>query len=144
MNKENPFLFRYAPNTRFFGAFKDQVQFTKNPEIFGESITDKESYRLNLSSQRGAISALQPGQQQGWYMFEDGKYDVHKDFSALLRKDLSIVDIDHMTEILKTQLEMADEKLAKDIKSQLKTLEDKKAAIEVKENTTTDSVSPSE
>lgn len=132
----NPLLFRYSPNNRYInGAFKNQKCVELKPVDFGESITDKESYRLQLSGKRGAISSLQPTQNKGWYMFEDGKYDIHKDFSYIMRKDLSIVDIDNYTKRLKEELSNADESLAKDIESQIKALEEKKVKItESKEN----------
>lgn len=129
-NDKNPLLFRYAPNCRFIaGAFNRQKCVDLHPVEFGESVTDKESYRLQLSGKRGAISSLQEGMQKGWYMFDDGKYDIHKDFSYIMRKDLSIVDIDRYTELLKKELESADESLASDIKSQISQLQSKKEAI---------------
>ena len=126
----NPLLFRYPPNNRFIsGEFKNQIECSSNYENFGDSITDKESYRLSLVGKAGAISSLTPNQNKGWYMFEDGVYDIHKDFSTIMRKDLSIVDIENYEKILKSQLEEADESLKFDIKSQLEQLNNKKEEI---------------
>lgn len=127
---QNPLLFRYSPNSRFnFGAFSEHSEIESHPEIFGDSITDKESYRLNLSSMRGALASGTPQANHSTYMFEDGVYDLHKDFSVLFRKDLSIVDIDNITNRLKEQLETSDELYKKEIESQLEAYNKKKSDL---------------
>lgn len=119
------------------GIFADGTGFSKNPVIEQnedrynkhESITDKESYRLNLASARGAISSLTEGQQKGMYLFPDGKYSVDKDISHILRKDLSIVEIDDYIMRSKEALSQADSELSSIIESNLEKLEKKKADI---------------
>lgn len=114
----NPFLFRYPPNNRFInGAWKNQVEEPIIKDDFGESITDKESYRLSLASKRGAIG--NGSSQSGWYMFPDGNYDPNKDFSYIMRQDLSVVDIDRYIEQLQIKLESSDESLKAEIQEQL-------------------------
>lgn len=127
----NPFLFRYPPCSMSLSLnnTKKTVEVEIVPEEFGESITDKESYRLNLASMRGDMASLNGSGNVGQYMFEDGKYDIHKDFSYILRKDLSIVEIDEYTERLKKQLEAADESLKNQIESEIKALNDKREEV---------------
>ena len=80
----NPFLNRYSPNCRFvFGAFKAQTPVVIRKDDFGESITDKEAYRLTLASSRGSISAGGSA-TTGVYMYDDGAYDESKDFSYIM------------------------------------------------------------
>lgn len=127
----NSFLYRYPPcsmSESLMETEKTLMQDVKFEE-FGESITDKESYRLNLASMRGDMASLGGSGNVGQYMFEDGKYDVHKDFSYILRKDLSIVEIDEYTERLKKQLEAADESLKNQIESEIKALNEKKEEV---------------
>ena len=131
----NPLLFRYPPNNRFIkGSINQQVLVVLHKEDYGTSITDKESYRLSLAGRRGAVSNVGSA-NKGWYMFDDGKYDINKDFSYIMRKDLSIVDIDNYTEIMKRQLEESDESLKSEIESQIKKLEAKREELVNKNNT---------
>ena len=135
----NPFLFRYPPCSMSLSLqnTKKTIEVEIVPEDFGDSITDKESYRLSLASMRGDMASLGGSGNVGQYMFEDGKYDIHKDFSYILRKDLSIVEIDEYTERLKKQLEAADESLKNQIESEIKALNEKKEdIIQAKENKT--------
>ena len=53
-----------------------------------------------------------------------------KDFSYILRSDITITEIDEYTKRLKSELVLADESLKKDIESQLKALSDKKSELE--------------
>lgn len=128
---QNPLLFRYPPNTRFTkGAFKEQTEVKIKIDDFGKSITDKESYRLSLINSRGASGG---SFQQGYYMFPDGKYDYNSDFSFILRKDLSITEIDGYLDRMKEDLKDADENTKKEIESQMKAFEEKKAVLEIAE-----------
>lgn len=125
VKETNPFLFRYPPNNRFInGAWKNQVEQPIIKDDFGESITDKESYRLSLASKRGAIGS--GSAQSGWYMFPDGKYDPNKDMSYLMRQDLSIVDIDRYIEQLTQKLQNSDEALKASIQEQLEAAQEYK------------------
>lgn len=118
IKETNPLIFRYPPNNRFIkGAWKNQVEQPIVKDEFGQSITDKESYRLSLASKRGAIG--NGSAQAGWYMFPDGRYDPNNDMSYLMRQDLSIVDIDRYIENLTNQLKNSDESLMSEIKKQL-------------------------
>lgn len=121
MAKENNLIKRYPPNSRFnYGAFKDQVQVPIIIDDFGESVTDKESYRLSLASKRGSIATIGSNSyQQGEYMFPDGKYELSKDFSFVMRKDLSIVEIDDYIDKMKSIQKEADESLMEKINVEL-------------------------
>ena len=117
---------RYPPNNRFInGAFKEQKEVSIRKDNFGESVVDKESYRLSLTSKRGAIG--RGSAYIGQYMFDDGKYDINKDFSYALRKDLSIVELDQYIESKKQELENADKLLKEQIESEIAAAESLKA-----------------
>lgn len=131
----NPLTKRYPPNNRYInGAFKDQVEIPIRKDEFGESVVDKESYRLSLTTRRGAIG--NGSNYVGQYMFTDGKYDPNLDFSYVMRKDLSIVEIDRYIENLTKQREAADENLKQTIDQQLANAEKLKAEKQVKEDST--------
>lgn len=126
----NPFLNRYSPNCRFvFGAFKTQTPVIIRKDDFGESITDKEAYRLSLASARGSIAAS-GSLMKGVYMYDDGKYDEAKDFSYIMRKDLSIVQIDEYIKQKESELKDADSKLKKQIENELIELKTTKEQME--------------
>lgn len=140
MAKENNLIKRYPPNSRFnFGAFKDQVTVPIIIDDFGNSVTDKESYRLSLASKRGSISTIGGSYQQGQYMFENGKYDSLKDFSFALRKDLSIVEIDEYIDSMRERLETADAELSKQIQTEISKAEAAKADISKKQENNSES-----
>lgn len=125
---KNPLLFRYPPNTRFtHGAFKEQVHCPTHVEVFGESVTDKESYRLSLAGKRGAIGS--GSNNTGWYMFPDGKYNHDNDFSYFYRKDLSIIDIDNYIKNMESSLKEADKELASEIQAQIDIAKSKKEEL---------------
>lgn len=136
----NPLLFRYKPNNRFLnGAWKNQVEQPIIKDNFGDSVTDKESYRLSLASKRGAIASGLG--QSGFYMFEDGKYDPNKDYSYILRKDLSIVDIDRYIETLQNKLQTSDESLKNEILTQIEAAQQYKLDKDSKEDSNIDNSS---
>lgn len=139
MENSNPLLYRYPPNNRFIkGDFKNQVEVKVRKQIFGDSITDKESYRLSLAGKRGSIGT--GSTSTGWYMFTDGKYSHDKDFSYFYRKDLSIVDIDNYIENMKEAQKNADKDLAAEIDVQINLAKEKKEELKAnKENQTSDS-----
>lgn len=123
MDSSNPFLFRYSPNCRFlFGAFKTQSMVPVRKDDFGESITDKEAYRLALASSRGSIASGGTS-RTGVYMFENGVYDESKDFSYIMRKDLTIVELDSYIKQKTEELKNADGDLAKQIEKELSELQ---------------------
>lgn len=123
----NPFLCRYAPNQRFIsGAFINQEQTKVHSENFGPSITDKEAYRMQLVNGVGA-SSFGAASNPACYMFPDGKYDVSKDISYILRPDLSPVQIDMYLQSMKESLEKSDEKLKDKIEKDIKFAEEIKA-----------------
>lgn len=126
---KNPLLFRYPPNNRFInGCFKEQIECPVHKVDFGESVTDKESYRLSLAGKRGAIASGTTN--TGWYMFPDGKYDHDKDFSKFYRKDLSIVEIDNYIKEMSEEQEKADSALKAEIQAQIdKAVEAREAAV---------------
>lgn len=115
----NPFLRRYCPNSRFNNGegFNKSIDTIVKFEDFGESITDKESYRLSLlgHSTSGAIGTSPSG---GTYAFPDGKYDYNKDISYVLRPDLTSVQIDEYIKAEKAYNENNDLKLKSQIKKE--------------------------
>lgn len=132
-NTTNPLLYRYPPNTRFTkGDFSKQVETKVRIDVFGDSVTDKESYRLSLAGKRGAIGT--GSNNTGWYMFPDGKYDHDKDFSYFYRKDLSIVEIDNYIKNMTEAQENADKELAKQIQEQIDIANEKKEELSSKDN----------
>lgn len=131
--EKNNLLFRYQPNSRFNGAISKQVQFKRNPVHFGKSITDKESYRLNLVSKQGSIKSSLGSSNTGWYMFQDGKYSFDHDFSHIMRKDLSIVEIDEYINRMKQERQEADKQLKNFIDSQIALAEQAKEEVEKKQ-----------
>lgn len=129
----NPLLFRYPPNNRFInGNWKNQVEQKIIKDDFGQSITDKESYRLSLASKRGAIG--DGSKQAGWYMFPDGRYDPDLDFSYIMRSDLSIVEIDEYINNLQKKLETSDQELSKYINEQLEAAKEYKESLNNKDS----------
>lgn len=119
VNIGNPLIKRYPPNYRFVqGAFINQEELKLTKDDFGESITDKESYRLNLAGKRGSIASI-GSSDKGWYMFPDGKYDHNKDFSYFYRKDLSLVEIDNYIKDMTKAQENADKELRESIQEQI-------------------------
>lgn len=123
----NPFLCRYAPNQRFLtGSFIDQQETKISPENFGPSITDKEAYRLQLVNGVGA-SSVGAASNPACYMFPDGKYEISKDISFVLRPDLSPVQIDMYLQSMRDSLEQSDDKLRTKIEKDIKYAEEIKA-----------------
>lgn len=142
MSKEeliNPLLYRYPINSRFMtlGAFNHQSISPDEKIEVGESCTDKETYRLTMASKRGSIGSLNnfgDFSNSKAYMFPDGVYDSQKDFSLLLRKDLSIVELDEIIADLTEKQKNADEQLKTEIAEQLEFANNKKQEISKNEN----------
>lgn len=140
VDNSNPFLKRYSPNTRYtLGAFKEQTIVNIRKDNFGESVVDKESYRLSLTSKRGSIGT--GSSYVGHYMFEDGKYNPNSDFSYIMRKDLSIVQIDKYIANKEAELKRADESLKAQIQYELEQAKAQKEIIKEKENNVADNSS---
>lgn len=129
----NPFLRRYSPNTRYtLGAFKEQTLINVRKDNFGESVVDKESYRLSLTTKRGSIGT--GSSPVGRYMFQDGKYNPDSDFSYIMRKDLSIVQIDNYIANKEQELKKADESLKTQIQYEIEQAKAQREIIKEKEN----------
>lgn len=125
---KNPFLFRYPPsNAITLTGFNKQTEVKPVIDVFGDSVTDKESYRLSLAGKRGSIGT--GSTTTGWYMFPDGKYDHNADFSYFYRKDLSIVDIDNYINNMTEAQQNADKKLAAEIQKQIDLANSKKEEL---------------
>lgn len=137
---DNPFLRRYSPMQRYTKGDGFAIQSAVNPikVDYGKSITDKESYRLNLASARG--SALGSG-TVGQYMYQDGKYDVNYDFSFIMRKDLTVQEIDNYINFEKARRESADEELKKEIDARLSELQKKRSDVSQTSDTSDTSTS---
>lgn len=130
----NPLLYRYPINSRFMtlGAFNHQSISPDEKIEVGESCTDKESFRLTMASKRGSIGSLNgfgDFSNSKAYMFPDGVYDSQKDFSLLLRKDLSIVELDEIIAELTAKQTSADEQLKAEIEEQLEFANTKKREL---------------
>lgn len=133
MSKDgNIFLRRYLPICRSYGSFIEQEQTKIIVDNFGKSITDKEAYRLSLVNGVGASAsgAVNPA----CYMFPDGKYDINKDISYVLRPDLSPVQIDEYLVAMKNSLETSDEELKSKIKKDIQYAEEIKKRSESQGN----------
>lgn len=84
------------------------------------SVTDKEAYRLTLAALRGQIAQGSGKIDVGSYSLKAGEeYDPKKDFSALNRKDLTIVELDEYIAHYKKMIEDYDASLTKEIQEQL-------------------------
>ena len=95
------------------------------------SVTDKEAYRVSLASLRGELAQGSGKIDVGQYSIPAGKeYDPNFDFSFLNRKDLTIVELDDHINIMKRQLEEADNELSERIKAELANAESKKQSLE--------------
>lgn len=126
---ENPFLRRYSPLDRYTqgSGFASQREYVLNPVDYGESVTDKDSYRLSLAASRagaGITQAVNPAQ----YMYQDGKYNSALDLSFIMRKDLTRQEADAYINAMKLQRQTADETLKAEIDEALKKLESAKLA----------------
>lgn len=145
MAKElNPLLNRYPVNSRFLnnGIYNNQVQIKPTFIEVGESVTDKESYRLTMASKRGALGSINSFgdfSNSKAYMFPDGQYDSQKDFSLLLRKDLSIVELDEIIANLTEKQKSADADLKSEIEEQLSLANQKKDELISSSNSISDS-----
>lgn len=136
MAKEtNPLLNRYPVNSRFIGngIYKNQVPMSENKIDYGESVTDKETYRLTMASKRGALGSINhfgDFSNSKAYMFPDGQYDAQKDFSILLRKDLTVVELDEIINSLTEKQKAADADLKSEIEEQLALANEKKEEMQ--------------
>ena len=135
----NPLLLRYKHNSRaLFHSELPTMELSPETDSLdvGVSVTDKETYRLSMASKRGALGSIGKFgdfSSSNAYMFPDGKYDSTKDFSILLRKDLSIVELDEIISDLTKRQESADEDLKAEIQEQLNlanTMKEEKASEE--------------
>lgn len=89
-----------------------------------ESITDKEAYRVNLSTLRGQLASGSGSPTVGSYSIPAGKeYDKRFDFSYLNRPDLTIVELDNYIESMKSNLEHYDSDLKLQIQDEIKQAE---------------------
>lgn len=128
---ENPnYSMRWFPDFRYRNNKMIRVPL----KCFGStepSVTDKEAYRITLSSLRGELAQGSGKIDVGQYSIPAGKeYDPNFDFSFLNRKDLTIVELDDHIKIMKRQLEEADAELSERIKAELANAESKKQSLE--------------
>lgn len=119
---DNDLLRRYNPFQRFTSGdgFHLQGFVSVKADVYGDSVTDKESYRLSLNSSRGSdIGSAVSGQ----YMYPDGKYASHLDLSFVMRPDLTIQELDRYLDAMKLQRERADDELKSQIDSAIEKLD---------------------
>ena len=89
-----------------------------------ESITDKEAYRVNLSTLRGQLASGTGSPTVGSYSIPAGKeYDKRFDFSYLNRPDVTIVELDNFIENMKSNLDNYDSELKLQIQDEIKQAE---------------------
>lgn len=124
---DNPTITRWNPDFRYRKDKFVDVEL-KNFKSNDDSITDKEAYRVTLSSLRGELASMSGGSaMQGSYSIPAGEdFDFSKDFSFLNRPDLTIVELDEYIERFKARLEASDKALTADIENQLQLLANKK------------------
>lgn len=117
----NNLVRRYSPTCRNDSSvgFGKESPYNPKYESFGDSITDKEAYRLSLVG--GVSGAGSVSFNPGAYMFPDGKYDPTKDISYVLRPDLSQVQIDEYLKSMEMALESSDKKLEEKINKDIET-----------------------
>lgn len=91
-----------------------------------ESVTDKEAYRVNLSTLRGQLASGCGSPTVGSYSIPAGKdYDKRFDFSYLNRPDVTIVELDNFIENMKSNLKNYDNDLKLQIQDEIKQAEAK-------------------
>lgn len=120
-NKDNPFLRRYTPFDRFSkgdGFAKQESQKTELFHTTGDSLTDKESFKLSLAARRSF--ALPVGSSRvGQYMYQDGKYDSSQDMSYIMRPDLTPQEIDRYIQLTENQLTVDRSALTEEAQKEL-------------------------
>lgn len=97
-----------------------------------KSLTDKEAYRVTLSSLRGTLSAQGLGSPTvGSYSIKAGeKYDSNFDFSYLNRPDVTLVELHEFIEDMKENLENYDNDIQIKLKEELAQAEIKAKELE--------------
>ncbi len=89
-----------------------------------ESVTDREAYRVNLSTLRGQLASGCGSPSVGSYSIPAGKeYDKRFDFSYLNRPDVTIVELDNYIENMKSNLEKYDNDLKLKVQDEIKQAE---------------------
>lgn len=130
---DKPTIIRWQPDFRYR---EDKL---KKVELGGfksteHSLTDKEAYRITLSSLRGELASGMGSPTTGSYSLKAGdEYNPDFDFSFLNRPDLSLVELHEYIEEKKMRLENYDAKLRSEIEKQLKAAEEKAKEMEKQE-----------
>lgn len=126
-----PSIRRWLPNHRYLeNKFIDvPLSGFKSTE---KSLTDKEAYRVTLSSLRGTLSAQGLGSPTvGSYSIKAGeKYDSNFDFSYLNRPDVTLVELHEFIEDMRDNLESYDNDLQIKLKEELAQAEIKAKEME--------------
>lgn len=121
-SKDNPFLRRYTPFDRYSkgdGFAKQPCQKTVFFHTEGDSLTDKESYKLSLAAQRSFAASPVGSTRVGQYMYQDGKYDSSQDMSYIMRPDLTPQEIDRYIKLTENQLTIDRDALTEEAQKEL-------------------------
>ena len=124
---------RWKPNHRYLTDKFEDVPLNgfKSTE---KSLTDKEAYRVTLSSLRGQLASGAGSPTVGQYSLKAGEeYNNKFDFSYLNRPDLTLVELHEFIEDTRANLESYDENLQIQIKKELLDAEKRVKELEKQE-----------
>lgn len=116
--------FRYQEN-------KFEFKTSKGFKSTEKSLTDKEAYRVSLTSLRGQLASGSGSPTVGSYSLKAGEaYNSDFDFSYLNRPDLSLVELHEYIEDTRARLEQFDDKMRIQIENELSKAEAKAKELE--------------
>lgn len=125
-----PTVPRWRPDFRYTDSKLVDVEL-KPFKSTEPSVTDKEAYRLTLSSLRGELAQGSGRIDVGSYSLKAGQeYNPELDFSFLNRKDITIVEVDDYIKTLRERFESEDKELSEVVKAELAKAENKKEQLE--------------
>ena len=125
-----PTIRRWKPDHRYR---EDKFEFVtlngfKSTE---KSLTDKEAFRVSLSSLRGTLASGMGSAAVGQYSLKAGEaYNGDFDFSYLNRPDVSLVELHEFIETTRENLESYDNNLQIKIKAELEKAEARASELE--------------
>ena len=125
-----PTIRRWKPDHRYR---EDKFEFVtlngfKSTE---KSLTDKEAFRVSLSSLRGTLASGMGSATVGQYSLKAGEaYNGDFDFSYLNRPDVSLVELHEFIETTRENLESYDNNLQIKIKAELEKAEARASELE--------------
>lgn len=133
-NSEVNFALRWRPDFRYVSEKKITVPLD-NFKSTTPSVTDKEAYRVTLASLRGQLAQGSGKIDVGQYSIKAGEeYDPAKDFSFLLRPDLTIVELDEKIKLMTEYQQKYDGELKQEMDRQLAEAKAKRNELVKSEN----------